>query len=284
MLSRGALLMETVVSKDGTTIAYDRAGDGPTLIMVPGATSAREVNGPPDPDLARSFTVISYDRRGRGDSGDTPPYALEREIEDIEALIDANGGSALLFGHSSGAVLALRAAAAGLPVTRLAVYEPPFIVNDARPGIPDDYVDTLNTLLAEGKREEAVVYFSTVAVGIPEEFLDQMRQGPYWDHSVKVAHTIPYDAMVMGETMSGKPLSPEPWSSISIPTLVMTGGASFPWIHDSAAALMEHLPNAEYRQLEGQDHGVAEDVLNPILAEFFLGEPARTEVGEVAAQ
>lgn len=274
--------MLQVVSKDGTTIAYDRVGEGPTLIIVPGATSARAVNGLPDPDLARHFTVISYDRRGRGDSGDTQPYAVEREIEDIQALIEAHGGSAFLVGHSSGGVLALRAAAAGLSVTRLAVYEPPFIVNDGRPPIPDDYVHHLNALIAEGKREEAVVYFTTVAVGIPEEFLDQMRQGPYWEHSIKVAHTIAYDGMVMGDTMSGRPLPPEPWSAISTRTLVMTGGVSFPWIHDSAAALMEHLPNAEYRLLEGQDHGVANDVLNPILIDFFLREadvdasPART--------
>lgn len=266
--------MDTVVSKDGTRIAYDRFGEGPVLINVPGATAAREVLGPPPDASGSPFTVINYDRRGRGDSGDTPPYTVEREIEDIQALIEANGGSAFLSGHSSGAVLALRAAAAGVPIRKLAVYEPPFIVNDKRPPVPAEYVDTMRTLLSKDKREETVVYFMTTAVGIPEAFVEQMKQGPYWEHSVKVAHTLPYDGMVMADTMSGKPLPPEPWSAISVPTLVMTGGASEPWMHDGAAALMEHLPNAQYRQLDGQDHGVAEDILMPILTEFFLEESA----------
>lgn len=264
--------MPTVISKDGTTIAYERTGEGPVLIRVDGATATRQFSASFAEALAPRFTVITYDRRGRGDSGDTQPYAVQREIEDIHALIDSNGGLAFVMGQSSGAVLALRAAAAGLPITKLAVYEPPFLVNDSRAPVPGNYVDHLNSLIAEDKREEAVAYFSTVSAGIPEEFLEQMKQSPYWQPSIEVAHTISYDGMVMADTMSGKPLAPEPWSAVSVPTLVMSGGETFPWIHDGAAALMEHLPNAEYRLLPGQGHGAADDVLAPVLVEFFLDQ------------
>ena len=264
--------MEMVTSNDGTRIAFDSAGTGPILIRVDGATATRQFSASFADALAPHFTVITYDRRGRGDSGDGSTYAVEREIEDIAALIDGNGGSAFVMGQSSGAVLALRAAAAGLPITKLAVYEPPFLVNDSRPPVPDDYVDRLNALLSKGQRDEAVVYFSTTSAGIPMEFVEQMKESPYWAPSVGVAHTLPYDGMVMGDTMSGRPLSPEPWSAITIRTLVMSGGETFPWIHDGVAALMEHLPNAEYRLLPGQGHGAADDVLAPVLVDFFLKE------------
>lgn len=258
-----------VTSRDGTRIAYDRIGDGPALVIVGGATSTRSVMGGTPGALGEHFTVYSFDRRGRGDSGDTAPYAVEREIEDIAALIEAAGGSARLFGHSSGAVLALRAAAAGLPVERLAVYEPPFIVDDSRPPVPDDYVATLDRLIAEGKREEAVIYFMTVAVGIPEAFVEEMRQGPYWQHSIDLAHTLAYDSRVMGDTMSGKPLDPEPWNQITVSTLVMAGGASEPFMRAGAQALVSHLPRGEYKVLEGQDHGPADEVLVPELVRFL---------------
>lgn len=258
-----------VTSRDGTRIAYDRYGEGPALIMVGGATATRSLVGEAPGKLSEHFTVYAYDRRGRGDSGDTPPYAVEREMEDLAALIEAAGGKAHVFGHSSGAVLALRAAAAGLPIERLAVYEPPFIIDDSRPPVPDDYLETLDRLIAEGRREEAVVYFMTAAVGIPEEFIDEIKNGPYWLSSVELAHTLAYDSRIMGATMSGKPLDASPWNQISIPTLVMAGGASQPYMRAGAQALVSHLQHGEYRVLEGQDHGPSDEVLLPELIRFF---------------
>lgn len=261
--------MESVNSKDGTNIAFDRYGDGPALILVGGATSARAGGAALATVLGERFTVYTYDRRGRGDSGDTLPYAVEREIEDLDAIIQAAGGSAFVLGHSSGAVLALRAAASGLTIPKLAVYEPPFIVDASRPPLPDDYAQHLDSLIAEGRREEAVTYFMTVAVGMPEEIVAQMQAAGYLAASVPMAHTIAYDGRVMGETMSSKPLADEPWNAIAMPTLVMDGSASPEWQHHGVQALMSKLPNATYRSLAGQDHGPADDVLAPVLVTFL---------------
>lgn len=222
------------------------------------------------------FTVYAYDRRGRGDSTDTHPYAHEKEIEDLDALIEEAGGSAFVFGHSSGGVLALRAAASGLLIPRLAVYEPPFIVDDSRPAVPDDYVETLDRLIYEGRKADALAYFMTAAVGTPEELVEELRSAPFWQTSESVAHTIPYDGRIMGDTMSGKPLAKSPWEYIEIPTLEMNGGASESWIHEGARQLAQILPNSRLLTLEGQDHGPADDVLAPVLAEFFAERSQET--------
>ena len=172
--------MRTVASKDGTTIAFDQSGKGPVVLLVAGALGVRShpMFTQLAAHLAPHFTVLNYDRRGRGDSGDTPPYAVGREIEDIEALIDEAGGSAFLYGISSGAVLALEAASQ-LPVKvkKLALYEPPFIVGDSRPPLPKDYVQQVNEMVAAGRRGDAVALFMKV-VGVPEEFIPQMREMP----------------------------------------------------------------------------------------------------------
>jgi pimeloyl-ACP methyl ester carboxylesterase len=261
----------TAASKDGTTIAFDRYGDGPPLVFVDGATATRAYDGPLANALAPHFTVYAYDRRGRGDSGDTPPYAVEREIEDLAAVIEAAGGSAFVLGHSSGAVLALRAAAAGVPIEKLAVYEPPFIVDDSRPPLPGDYVEHLDALVAEGRRADAWAYFMTAAVGMPREMVDGMLSEPWIGAMEGVAHTIAYDGRVMGDTMSGRPLSPEPWRRIAVPVLVLDGGASPAHFRTGADALASHIPNAERRTLAGQDHGPADDVLAPVLVTFYTG-------------
>lgn len=261
----------TVTSNDGTTIAFDRYGEGdkPPLIFVDGATAIRAYDVPLATALAPHFTVHAYDRRGRGDSGDTQPYAVEREIEDLAAVIDAAGGSALVLGHSSGAVLALRAAASGLPIAKLAVYEPPFIVDASRPPLPGDYVEHLDALVGEGRRLDAWAYFMTAAVGMPREVVDGMLAEPWTQGMAAVAHTIAYDGRVMGDTMSGRPLGAEPWGSIPVATLVMDGGASDPWIRTSAEQLVARIPHAEHRTLAGQNHGPAAEVLAPVLVEFF---------------
>ena len=263
--------MQIVASNDGTPIAYDQTGTGPTLILVGGALSERSAGAPLAALLAPSFTVIAYDRRGRGASGDTPPYALEREIEDIAALVAQAGGSAGVFGMSSGAVLALRATAHGLPITRLALYEPPVIVDAARAPVPQDYVAHLGELAASGRRGEAVEYFMTTAVEVPPAMVAEMRQAPMWPAMEKVAHTLAYDGAIMSEYMSGRPLPAGRWAAVTIPVLVMDGGASPAWARNSVQAQVDALPNAERRTLDGQTHAVAPDMLAPILADFFGG-------------
>jgi pimeloyl-ACP methyl ester carboxylesterase len=278
--------MKTVTSKDGTTIAFDQSGKGPAVILVTGALGTRSHATPNSMAdiLSKQFTAIDYDRRGRGDSGDTPPYAVQREIEDIEALIDEAGGSAFLFGNSSGAILALEAARA-LPnkVRKLVMYEPPFIIDDSRPPLPKDYVEQLNAATAAGRPGDAVEIFMTKAMLIPPEFVAMMRNAPMsqtfgddtgakppeWTDMEKVAHTLAYDGMIVKDFLAGKPLPPKRWASFTAPTLVIVGGNSEPFFHDGAQALVNDMPNAQRRTLEGQDHAVSPAALEPMLTEFF---------------
>ncbi len=280
-------VQKAVASKDGTTIAFDQYGQGPAVILVTGALGVRS----PHPIsrqlpelLSQQFTVIDYDRRGRGDSGDTPPYAVQREVEDIDALIDAAGGSAFLYGLSSGAVLALEAASKLTDkVKKLALYEPPFIIDDSRPPVPKDYVEQLNAAIAAGRPGDAVEIFMTKALLIPRDFVAQMRNAPMsqsfgddagmkppeWADMEKVAHTLAYDGMVMGDTMSGKSLPAKKWFANVAATLVITGGNSEAFFHDGAKALVNDLPHAQHRILKGQDHAVSPAALAPVLIEFF---------------
>jgi len=265
--------MDTVSSKDGTTIAFDRLGDGPPIVMVAGAIQHRAV----DPStfqlmelLAPRFTTYRYDRRGRGDSGDTPPYAENREIEDLAALIDHAGGSAFVVGGSSGAILAADAAAAGMPITKLALYEPPFAIGDGtRPPLPSDYVEQIRELAASADPGAAIEYFMTVGVLLPPEALAPMREMPMWPAFEAVAPTIAYDGAIAADTMTGKPLPTDRWSSVTIPTLVMDGDASPVWMRNGVAAMAEVLPNATRVTLAGQTHAVDPAVLAPELEAFF---------------
>jgi pimeloyl-ACP methyl ester carboxylesterase len=261
--------MKTVVSKDGTTIAYDRLGSGPAVITVVGALNRRtdNINAALAEFLAERFTVYNYDRRGRGDSGDTVPYAVEREVEDIAALLDEAGGAAHIYGISSGGVLALEAARRLPSITKVAMYEPPCIVDDSRPPRPDDYVRQLNRMTGEGRRGDAVAYFMTVAAGIPAEYVLGMRDQPFWAGLESLAHTIAYDGMVMGNTMSGNPL-PDDWAAIKTPTLVVDGGTT-PAFHTAAQALADLLPNGQHRTLEGQQHNVEPAAIAPVLIDYF---------------
>jgi pimeloyl-ACP methyl ester carboxylesterase len=267
--------MNQVTSKDGTPLAFDRTGDGPALIMVLGATATRAMvthtpTVPPEIDLATHFSVYVYDRRGRGDSGDSAPYAVEREIEDLAAIIDAAGGSAFVLGHSSGAVLALRAAGKlGGKIKKLALYEPPFVIDDSRPPLPADYVPQLRAYIADGRPADALKYFMRVAVNIPEEYLAGAEAWPTWAGAVAAARTISYDGEIMGDTMSGDPATLDQFAMITTPTLVMDGGESPSFMHHGAERLSKILPHAQHRRLAGQDHGAAPAVLNPVLIEFF---------------
>jgi pimeloyl-ACP methyl ester carboxylesterase len=216
--------------------------------------------------LAADFSVFNFDRRGRGDSGDTPPYAVEREIEDIAAVIGAAGGRAALYGTSSGAGLALHAAArlGATAVARLAMWEPPYFVDPAkRP--PLDQPATYNRLIAEGRRDAAVEYFMHNVVGLPNEFVAFARTQPFWAGQEKIAHTLAYDAIVMGDYMVPTALA----ATAHTPTLVICGGASFDFMCESARALAEALPSGEFTALEGQQHNVDPAALAPALTEFF---------------
>ena len=263
--------MDTVRSRDGTTIAYDRRGSGPPVVLVGGALSDRRGARALSDALAPRFTVIAYDRRGRGDSSDTPPYVVEREIDDLAALIETVGPSAFVYGHSSGAVLSLRAADAGLPIPRLAIYEPPFIIDDSRPALPPDYDRHVDELIAAGKNDEAVEYFLRTGPLVPEAVIARSRGSPAWEGLMAMAPTIAYDNRVMDGTMAGDPTLLDRWASVAIPTLVLAGGASPAFMHRGAAALTGVLPDATMQVLEGQTHGAAPDVLAPVLLDFFLG-------------
>jgi pimeloyl-ACP methyl ester carboxylesterase len=255
--------METVTSKDGTTIAFDRLGSGPPVVLVCGGSVDRTADAEIAQELASDFTVFNYDRRGRGDSGDTLPYAIDREVEDIEAVIGAAGGSAFLWGSSSGAVLGLIAAET-VPVTKLALWEPPFIPEDL-PRPPEDQVSQYETMVAEGRRGDAVEYFLTKIIGMPAEVVAGARTQPWWAASEALAHTLAYDARIMGDYSIPKDRA----ASVKVPTMVIAGGADFPWMRQTAETLAAALPDGQVRLLEGQGHDVDPGVLAPVLREFF---------------
>jgi pimeloyl-ACP methyl ester carboxylesterase len=256
--------MDEVTSKDGTTIAFDRLGEGPPVLLVCGASVDRMSNTALAQHLAADFTVFNYDRRGRGDSGDTQPYAIEREVEDIEALTAAAGGAACLWGSSSGAVLGLIAAESGVSVTKLALWEPPF-VPDEFPQPPEDQVEQYERMIAEGRRGDAVEYFMSKVVGMPPEFVAGARAQPFWAATEALAHTLAYDARIMRDYA----VPTERAAAVKVPTLVIAGGADIPWMRQTAQKLAEALPNGQARFLEGQGHDVDPAVLASVLKEFF---------------
>ncbi len=258
--------MSIVRSRDGTTIGFSRSGDGPSVILVSGAFADRSQLNELAALLAARFTVLNYDRRGRGESGDTPPYAVDREIEDLDALITAGGGVASVFGGSSGAALALEAAAAGLEIERLALYEPPYVVDDSRPPVAADIAAQLDELVSAGRRGDAAQLFMTEGALVPADVVAGMRNAPFWPATEAVAHTLPYDALVMGR---GNALPAERLGTVMTPTLVIDGGASPAWIHNAAQAVSAVVPNATRATLPDQMHDVAQGLLAPVVAEFL---------------
>jgi len=257
--------METVRSADGTAIAYDQAGHGPLLVIVDGAMNTRTSGSKPQlvELLAARFTVVSYDRRGRGDSGDTQPYAAGREIEDIEALIDRAGQAACLYGHSSGGCLALDAAVQlGPKVSKLAMYEAPYNDDPAFQQAWAQYLEQLASDLAGGRRGDAVAAFMTL-VGMPAGQVEAMRQAPFWPDMEAIAPTLAYDhAGVIGQDLS---VPVKRAAQVDTPALVMYGTASPPFMAETARTLSHAFPHAELRALDGQDHSVDPAVLAPVL-------------------
>lgn len=265
--------MSTVTSKDGTQIAYDKKGQGPALILVDGALCYRAF-GPMQglaELLAPNFTVYTYDRRGRGESSNGKPYSLEREVEDIDALVQAAGGSAYVYGISSGACLALEAALRlGKKISKLAMYEPPYNADPAARKQWDEYRKQLRQAVSESRRGDAVVLFMKL-VGTPDDAVNGMRNSPMWPMFEAVAPTLEHDADDIGDTRSA-PLDRA--AKVTVPTLVMDGGANLafmPFMHESASSLAKVIPHAQHRTLEGQTHDVKADVIAPVLVEFFKG-------------
>ena len=259
--------MNKVRSHDGTAIAFDRAGKGPSVILVDGAFCSRSFGPMPQiaPLLAQQFTVFGYDRRGRNDSGDTAPYAVEREVEDLEALIAEAGGSASVYGVSSGGALAFQAASAGLSIRKLAVHEPPFMVDDGAPRPPADHEAQLTEMVSSGRRDDAVAFFMTSVVGMPTEAVAGLRGMPMWPALEAVAHTLAYDAAVMGDYS----LPSERLASLTVPTLVVDGAKSDERLRKAVGAVVDAVPNARRRTLEDQRHDAAPEAIAPVLKEFF---------------
>jgi pimeloyl-ACP methyl ester carboxylesterase len=271
--------MPTVTSADGTSIAYETIGSGPPLILVDGALGYRALGFSRKlaEELAAGYTVYSYDRRGRGESGDTQPFAVEREVEDIAALIEEAGGSAHLYGISSGAALALEAANRALPIERLALYEIPFVLDDTREPMDPDYLPKVERAIAAGKPGDAVKHFMRL-VGVPGPFVAVMPLMPMWKKLKASAHTLPYDKAALGDTGSGRPLPTDRTSGVTVPTLAIAGGKSPEWLRNSMVSVANAIPTAEYRTLDGQTHNVKAKVLAPVLAEFFAESDDRVEI------
>lgn len=261
--------MEKVTSADGTTIAYEVWGEGPVVVIVGGAFNDRATWA----DLAQSlaaegFTAVSYDRRGRGDSGDTQPYAVEREIEDLGAVIDAvnPGGPVFAHGVSSGGGLLLRALAAGLEVARASVLEPPYRTEDAP--APDRYIETLSGFVAADDRAGLVEYFHTRVVGLPAEMLEPMKGTPTWDALLGMAPTLVYDGLAMGGDDQSLPV--DLLSVVRAPVLAVTStGTQLPWLSRTAEQAAAALPDGQFARLDGGFHEVAPPVLAPALGEFY---------------
>jgi pimeloyl-ACP methyl ester carboxylesterase len=267
------LTMSEVSSADGTRISYDSVGDGPPLILVAGATQYRAVDTT-TPELQRlladgGYRVINYDRRGRGESGDTLPYAPEREFEDLGALVAAAGGEAGVFGMSSGAILAVEAAARGVPMSKLVVYEPPCLLDSDGPEPIDDYVETLEGFTEAGKPGDAMAYFLEVVGDMPPEAIEQFRASPAWPAFEAVGHTIAYDGRIMDPFSKGEPIPSGRWDSATQPTLVIAGGDSPEWMQRAAAKVAEALPAGEVRVLPGQTHQFDPAALAPAMLEFL---------------
>jgi pimeloyl-ACP methyl ester carboxylesterase len=259
--------VDTVTSNDGTTIAFDRLGDGYPVIVVGGELCDRALTRPTAEELAKSFAVFNYDRRGRDDSGDNAPHAVEREIEDLEALIAQVEGTASVYGHSSGAALALHAAAAGLPIAKLVLHEPPYTPDgdEDRQRASRNEAKHIKTLLDEDRRRDAVEYLMW-GIGMPQEMVEVVSQDP---RVVAMAPTMAYDSEIMGDISRGGTVPAVLLDAVTVSTLVVSGGASSAWMIDVGRRLAESLPKGRHVILEGQEHVVPPEVLVPVLTEFF---------------
>ncbi len=258
---------DLATSRDGTRIAFERLGDGAPLILVCGALQGRATYRPLAENLSRRLTVFNYDRRGRGDSGDTAPYAVEREIEDLGALIAEAGGTASVYGHSSGAALVLHAAARGMPIDKIVLHEPPFgSGSEEERRAEQEEAEQISALLAQDRRGDAVKFF-LAPMGMPPEMIDHLSQDPAM---LANAPTILYDPFeVMSEHSRGGKTPADQASSVTVPALLLAGGASPEWMIDASRQIANAMPKGRLRVLEGQEHVVPPEVLAPVLTEFI---------------
>ena len=261
--------MQHVTSKDGTIIAYEKSGQGPALVIVGCVLDDHTQQAGLAALLAEHFTVYNFDRRGHGESGFTAPYAVEREVEDLDALIDVAGGSAFVYGTSGPGILSLEAAARGLSpkMKKLAVWEPPYIVDDSRPHVPQDYMQQMRQMLREGRRGDMIKYFFSKGIGMPAEFVEMMPQFPGWAAQEALADTLIYSGILMGDD-NFMQLPKERLAKATPETLIIDGG-TWPWISHAADAVAATLPNAQRYTIAGQPHNVAEETMAPVLVEFF---------------
>jgi pimeloyl-ACP methyl ester carboxylesterase len=259
--------MDTTTSADGTVIAYERAGDGPPLVVTVGAFCDRRTFTPPIA-LTSRFTVCTYDRRGRGDSGDTPPYSPDLEVGDLAAVIETVAGSsgAFVYGHSSGAALALRAAGHGGPVTAVAAYEAPYVIPGTRE-LAVDPAGRIKAMVAAGNRAEAVRFWMTDVTAAPPGILAMMENSPMWPGLQALAHTLPYDLALGGD--QGIPV--DYLAKITVPVLVLGGAGSPDWFQRTVEATAAAIPGARLVMVPGQGHNVPPEVIAPVLTDFFLG-------------
>ncbi|WP_309103392.1 alpha/beta fold hydrolase [Microbacterium sp.] len=271
--TQGETNMQTLTSADGTTIAYQQAGAGPAIIIISNVAEDHTAVAGLSTALSEHFTVISFDRRGRGESGDPQPYDPARELEDIAALVEVAGGSAALTSGSGGCAIALDAATAlGDKVIGVYLYDPPFFVDDSRPPAPADYVEHVEELVGSGRRSEAVEYVMTEMVGVPAEYIGPMKEDPSWDEMVRYAHTFAYEGRILRGLQDGKPLPADRWS-IDAPVAVAVGGDSESYFRLAADALAHLLPNVTVLTLPGQGHGAFWAAPEPIaeqIREFLL--------------
>lgn len=262
--------MSTVTSQDGTIIDYDRYGEGPAVVFIGGASQHRTVDAGTTQVAKRlasaGFTTVDYDRRGRGRSGDTAPWSLDREVEDLAALVKEVGGPAALYSSSSGATVSLAAAGAGIGVTALALYEPPFFAGADFSA----HLATLHALLAEGKNDEAMRYNLTSVIGLPPEVVDGIAQAPSWAQMVAVAPTLVYDLTAVHD-INTDPDWRRRWAGITVPAIVYSGDQTFPGLPEAADAVAAAMPETRRRILPGQAHGPEPEALIPVLHEFLSG-------------
>ncbi len=259
----------TATSADGTTIAFESSGTGPVLVLVDGALCSRSF-GPSRATarlLSDDFRVVTYDRRGRGESSTTAPYSPDREVEDLDAVIGASGGSAHLLGFSSGAALALDAAARLPHVTAVAGYEPPLVVTPEGNVLPSDFIARLQRCIDDGRPDEAVQMFMR-HVGTPRPAIAVLRLLPLWRRLKDAAHTLPYDLTILGDTQQGRPLPRDRWQHLSAPTLMTNGSKAPEWLAAGVRSLAE-LVGATYQVLPGQTHNVKPAAIGGVVTEFF---------------
>jgi pimeloyl-ACP methyl ester carboxylesterase len=263
--------MDTVTSKDGTTLAYDRVGNGPPIIFIPGVFNLRDTCAPIAAELAGSFTSYTYDRRARGDSTNIRPYAIEREVEDLEAILAVAGGSGAVFGFSSGAVLALCAAAAGLPIERLFLYEPPFRFDSEPPPPAPDLPERLQRMVDEGRPADVVTTFQLEGIGLPSDVVAGIRQAPFFPSLEAMAQSVVHDAVLT----TSLPVPTQEMASVEVPTVVMRGGRTWPLLAVAAERLAGTMPNARLEILhDASDHG-----LDPVSTAAAIRDAVRPSRG-----